>query len=84
MNLIKTGSTPFSARALPSDEEFSAVLEPKPGYSRGDVEQAARTAKAYQLQWLDDSKLSAIIKRANLELLSSVAHISPKRRKVLR
>jgi hypothetical protein len=84
MNLIKTGSTPFSATALPSDEEFSAVLEPKPGYSRGDLEHAARTAEASQLQWLDDSKLSAVIKRGSVELLSSVAHISPKRRKVLR
>lgn len=83
MNLTKKSTRPFSPSAFSAEEEFAAILEPKSGCSPAQVEEVARATAASQLEWLDATKLSAIVKRAALEKLTSVANVSPKRRKVL-
>jgi hypothetical protein len=84
MNLIKKSSKPFAVATFPNDQEFAAILEPKPGYSAAEVERVARSVFASQLQWLDASKLSAVIGRSALDRLSTVANVSPKRLKAMR
>jgi hypothetical protein len=84
MKLIKKSTTPFSIGLKQYGKEFAVVLEPKPGYSSAQLQQAALAASASHLQWLSDKMLSAVITPDTVDRLSSVATITLKRLKSTR
>ncbi len=82
MEIVRKSSRPFAAGASTGDDRLAVVLEPKSGCSIQEVEQAANASNAQQMERLTDRMLSAVVDAASMPLLSSVAHVSIKQRKI--